>query len=150
MPRSLDVGVGTAAMIFNDRGQLLILKRAGAHRAGYWCLPGGWLDRTDTSTEQAITREAEEEVDLYLGEATKYLWTTEDHPEIECRTVTLYHIARAGTWTGTPKIMEPNKCSELRWVYRDELPDPFFPGAREVLSEFPDHSVFRVSPTGGR
>lgn len=149
MPRSLDVSVGTAVLIFNDLGQLLILKRAGAHWAGYWSVPGGWIDRPDTSTELSAIREAEEEVGLLLRDATKYTWSTEDNPEIGCRTVTLYHVAHAGTWAGTPRIMEPTKCSEIRWVYRDQLPENMFPGSREVILGFPDYSVFGVSKTHG-
>lgn len=146
MPRSLDVGVGTAVLILNDLGQLLILKRAGAHWADYWSVPGGWIDRPDNSTESALIREVEEEVGLLLRVATKYTWSTEDNPEIGCRTVTLYHIAPAGTWSGTPKIMEPTKCSEIRWVYRNELPEKTFPGLREVVLALPDVSVFGTSP----
>lgn len=145
MPRSLDVGVGTAVLIFNHFGQLLILKRAGAHWADYWSVPGGWVDRTDTSTALAVIREALEEAGLIVSSVDNYTWSCEDNPEIDCRTVTLYHIAHAGTWTGEARIMEPNKCSELRWVYRDELPEKMFPGSREVILGVPDYTVFRNS-----
>lgn len=145
MPRSPDVGVGTAVLIFNDQGQLLLMKRAGAHWADHWSVPGGWLDRTDTSSEQAVIREAFEEVDLCLSRADRFTWTTEDNPEIGCRTITLYHMAGPESWAGEPRIMEPHKCSELHWVYRDQLPEKMFPGSREVIQNFPDQTLFRNS-----
>jgi len=35
---------GTAAWIFNDRSQVLMMKRQGSHGAGTWAPPGGKLE----------------------------------------------------------------------------------------------------------
>ena len=34
---------------------------------------------------------------------------------------------------GEPKIMEPGKCGELRWVKRSELPEDTIPYMGEIL-----------------
>ena len=40
----------------------------------------------------------------------------------------------ARSWSGEPRIVEPEKCAELRWYPLDALPDPVVPHEREVLS----------------
>jgi 8-oxo-dGTP pyrophosphatase MutT (NUDIX family) len=52
--------MAVAALIFNDRGQILILKTSYKK---YWLLPGGVVER-DESLAQALTREIKEEIDL--------------------------------------------------------------------------------------
>ena len=136
MPRPNDVGVGTAVLIFDKQRRVLLGKRKGAHRAGYWSAPGGWLDRPDESTVKAVVREAYEETGLVLRSAIQFDWTTEDHPELECRTVTLYHVAWPHHYSGEPRVMEPNKCEEWGWFQLDELPSPLFPGLYDALEEF--------------
>ena len=136
MPRPNNVGVGTALLIFNRDRKVLLGKRKGAHRAGCWAPPGGWLDRPDVSTEEAVIRETFEETGLVVRFAERFFWTTEDQPELGARTVTLYHLARPHDWSGTPEVREPNKCDEWRWFALDDLPGPMFPGVGEALDEY--------------
>jgi len=49
--------VGSNGLCFNDKGELLLEKRKDDHS---WCLPGGWVDATDTPEESCI-RELKEE-----------------------------------------------------------------------------------------
>lgn len=137
MPKPDDVGVGTALLILNEKGQILLGKRKGAHRAGYWSFPGGWLDRSDTETKFAVIRETAEETGLIVHDAEQHLWVTEDHPEIGVRTVTLYHIARPGQWNGIPEVLEPDKCEKWGWYYPHSLPSPLFPGLRGAIDQIP-------------
>ncbi len=135
MPRPNDVGVGTAIVILNDQLQILLGKRKGAHQAGVWACPGGWLDRSDKRTEEAVIREALEETGLIIGDVGGFMWTTEDHPDF--RTVTLYHIT--DDFQGEPKVMEPEKCEEWRWFDLDQLPDSLFPGMQDVIAELKEY-----------
>jgi 8-oxo-dGTP diphosphatase len=137
MPKPDDVGVGTAMVVLNAEGQILLGLRKGAHRAGHWSFPGGWLDRADTETAHAAIRETEEETGLVVHKAAQHIWVTEDHPSIETRTVTLYHITRAGEWEGIPEVMEPNKCVRWRWFDLDNLPSPLFPGLQGAIDRLP-------------
>ena len=68
MTRPNDVGVGTAVLITRKimrstgrfgnvwHPQVLLGKRRGAHGAGLWSLPGGWIDRSDATLEEAAAR----------------------------------------------------------------------------------------------
>jgi len=132
MPRPCDVGVGTAVLILNEHNEILLGQRKGAHRAGFWCAPGGWLDRADTQVVEAAIREVHEETGVKVVTAYRLLWTTEDHPELQVRTVTLYYVARK--WCGSPRVMEPDKCEAWSWFASDDLPSPLFPGLAEALS----------------
>lgn len=146
MPKPDDVGVGTAMIVLSGEGRVLLLKRKGAHRAGCWAVPGGWLDRADADTEIACCRETYEETGITVHTAEKHTWVTEDHPEIETRTVTLYFIARPGDWEGTAEILEPDKCSEMGWFWPcDAHKLELFPGLFDVL-----HALGPTGPpTGG-
>lgn len=52
--------MAVAALIFNERGQILILKTSYKK---YWLLPGGVVEK-DESLAVALTREIKEEIDL--------------------------------------------------------------------------------------
>jgi len=134
VPKPDDVGVGTALLVLNEKKQLLLGKRKGAHCAGTWCCPGGWMDRTDKTSSEAVIREAAEECGIEVQFAEPFIWTTEDHEELGVRTVTLYHTAISGDWTGTPAILEPEKCDGWEWFDLDTIPDQLFPGLRETIA----------------
>src|SRR5579859_1141952 len=60
--------VGATAIIFNEEGKLLLIKRADD---GTWALPGGWADVGESAAETAV-REAFEETGLQV-KATRLL-----------------------------------------------------------------------------
>lgn len=141
MPRSLDVSVGTSIIIVRN-GHVLLGLRKGAHHAGCWALPGGWVDREDTSTEIAVAREVKQETDLVLdvSKVERIGWTTEDQPELECRTITLWH-SYTSEFGGEVKLAEPDKCEEWRWFdlsgEGEPIPyDNLMPGTGAILREF--------------
>lgn len=140
MPKPNDVGVGTALFVLNENDEILLGLRAGAHRANTWCCPGGWIDRPDETTDISTAREAAEEAGLTVdSRATLHLdWTSEDHPELGVRSITLYHVALFGTWSGTPTRMEPHKCQEWRWFGLNALPENAFPGVKEAAEKLKD------------
>jgi 8-oxo-dGTP diphosphatase len=44
------------------------------------------------------------------------------------------YFLTATTWQGTPRILEPAKCADLRWFNLDTLPTPVVPHELRVLS----------------
>jgi len=133
MPKPDDVGVGTALIILNEKGEILLGERKGAHRAGHWCCPGGWLDRPDPTTDVAVIREAYEETGLLVERVHHHMWTSEDHPHAGFRSITLYHFAFPDDWKGTPRVMEPEKCTGWAWFAPNDLPSPLFPGIEKAV-----------------
>ncbi len=123
MPRPNDVGVGVAVCIVNERGEALMLRRQGAHAAGKWCFPGGWIDRSDKSLLDVVKREAMEEAGIIVLDAVQVGATTEDHQDLGVRTVTIYFLCGYKDWGGIPAIKEPEKCSEMGWYDLYDNPD---------------------------
>ena len=52
-----------AALVLNQKNQLLLVKRSVEPAKGTWCLPGGFIE-IDESIEEAVLRELEEETGL--------------------------------------------------------------------------------------
>lgn len=134
MPKPNDAGVGTAVFILNEKGEILLMLRKGAHRAGHWAVPGGWIDRLDPSTNISAIREVKEETGIEVRRLHHVGWTSEDHPKLGVRSISLYHVALPGEWEGDPRIMEPHKCEELRWFDLQDLPETTFPGLTDAVS----------------
>jgi ADP-ribose pyrophosphatase YjhB (NUDIX family) len=43
---------------------------------------------------------------------------------------------------GEPKIMEPEKCKEWRWVALDELPDDLFEATELIIKNFKAQKIY--------
>jgi len=61
-----NIAASAAALILNDKDELLLVRRAHEPQRGMWHLPGGFIDAGETA-EQAVARECMEEVNLELS-----------------------------------------------------------------------------------
>lgn len=114
--------VGIAAFIFKE-GKFLFLQRNGAHGAGEWTVPGGHLEFSESFSDTVI-REVKEETDLEV-ENIRFGAITNDFFEKDNKHyVTVWMICDYKT--GEEKIMEPSKCTGMKWVDFDTLPNPLF------------------------
>lgn len=91
------------------------------------------------SVDEAICREAREELGIMVRnvECAMFLQGVREG-YFKC-------VFQTEEWEGTPEIMEPDKCSELRWFRKDELPEEemiwYLP---KVLSDIEEGRVLRV------
>ncbi len=106
----------------------------------HWaCAAAGHVERGETAFA-AAAREAEEEIgvgDLHLAFLTTMHRTQSDLPIDE--RVDFFFSARS--WSGEPRIVEPEKCGELRWCRLDDLPETVVPHERVVLEALRSGSV---------
>ena len=111
---------------------LLQLRQGVDYMDGHWAAAAaGHVERGETALV-AAQREALEEIgvtDLALEFVTSMHRTMHADPIDE--RVDFFFTARS--WTGEPRVVEPEKCAELRWCALDALPDPVVPHERAVL-----------------
>lgn len=55
-----------AAILTNDRGEILLVKRKFEPQKGYWDFPGGFID-LDENAEESMVRELEEELNVKIN-----------------------------------------------------------------------------------
>lgn len=124
------VRVGVQAIVIKDN-EVLLGKRKNAFQEGSWGLPGGHLELDETIL-QAAARELLEETGILAKQMHVFCVTD---PKAESN----YHM-QVGVivdgYEGIPSIMEPDKCSELRFCMRESLPTPLFVSSVQVLKNY--------------
>ena len=111
---------------------LLQLRQNTGYMDDHWAAAAaGHVEKGETAYD-AARREALEEIavtDLDLAFVTAMQRTRGGEPIDE--RIDFFFTARS--WSGEPRIVEPQKCAELRWCSLDDLPDPVVPHERSVL-----------------
>jgi 8-oxo-dGTP pyrophosphatase MutT (NUDIX family) len=111
---------------------LLQLRQNTGYMDGHWAAAAaGHVEKGETAYD-AARREAREEIDvddLDLTFLTAMQRTRGGEPIDE--RVDFFFTTR--TWSGTPRIVEPEKCAALEWFGLSALPDPVVPHERQVL-----------------
>jgi 8-oxo-dGTP diphosphatase len=113
-------GIGVGAVIKNGKGQFLLTKRGPKTRneRGKWEFPGGALEYGEL-LEETLVNEMKEElaIDIVVGR----LMGVFDHVialERQHWVGICYYAKIIG---GTPKILEPHKCTAIGWFSFSEL-----------------------------
>jgi 8-oxo-dGTP diphosphatase len=125
--------VGILAVI-NCNNMVLVGRRKGSHGDGEWAFPGGHLEYNEDPAECAA-RETLEETGIDLsGHKAAYLGMTNDifHKEKK-HYITLWYSFTINTQI-EPKLLEPEKCYEWRWVSTDKIPQPVFLSVQKFIS----------------
>lgn len=120
----LEVG---AALVFKD-GKFLITQRLENDSfGGYWELPGGKKEPTE-SLEECVKRELKEELDIEVGIRHFFKILTYHYPDRAVR-LNIFFCTHEG---GEPRTLE---CQDLAWVAPRDLPNYKFPDADQSLIE---------------
>jgi mutator protein MutT len=116
-------GVSVGAMVLNDNFEVFLAKRGDNARneRGCWEIPGGRVEFGET-LQTAIVREMKEEYNIEI-ELLEQL-PAQNHllPEEHQHWVPSCFISKIKS--GTPQIMEPDKCTGIGWFPLTKLPTP--------------------------
>ncbi len=128
--------VGLSVIVMKE-DKVLLGKRKGSHGAGTWAFPGGHIELfeelencayREVKEETGLTRENIHLIDKYPVAATNDFFKSENKHYI-----TLF--MRAKYVSGEPRRMEPDKCEEWDWFYRNDIPSPLFTPVRNLIEQ---------------
>lgn len=122
-----------------DDDQILLQLRQGTgYMDGHWATAAaGHIERGE-SVFEAAAREAAEELgigDLELTGLCAMHRTGATGDPIDER---VDYFLLATSWSGEPRIIEPDKCAELRWFGVHDLPAPVVPHELMVIEALRD------------
>ncbi len=114
------IGIGSGAMIFNNIGQVFLAQRGKKARneKGCWDFPGGSVEFNE-KCEDAVIREIKEEYGfnikiLELLEVVNHIIPNEKQHWVSPTFIAKYK-------SGQPKILEPEKCYQIKWINLKEI-----------------------------
>ena len=120
-------------IIFSKDSKILLHRRANTgYMDGKYSLPSGHLDGGESAVEAAI-RETKEEIgvdinpkDLRFIHLTHRVAEEGDHERMD-----LYFAI--SKWQGRSNNAEPDKCDDIRWFEKDNLPENIIPAVKTAL-----------------
>jgi ADP-ribose pyrophosphatase YjhB (NUDIX family) len=145
------------AILIDDQGRLVLIKRTKPGQAPYWTTPGGGVERTDASVEAALHRELAEELGAEAAEATQvFLFSSPSGAEVAvahffvARLVRMDEAARSG-----PEFADPGRGRydvDLVDLFGDDLTGiDLKPGAlKEFILANREALLAEAGPVAGR
>jgi len=134
-----DLPVGINFIIKNDSGQILLARRINRFGEGTYGLIGEKLKNME-NFEDAAVRRLKEEVGIDVNKNDLEFVNI-------ATTITNMTFLQIGVlvkkYSGTPIIMEPNKCDDLRFFDLDDLPE-LFVGTKPNIELFINNEVYDV------
>jgi 8-oxo-dGTP diphosphatase len=119
------------AVIHDDRGRLLLVKRANPPAAGTWSLPGGRIEAGE-SDAQAVVREVAEETGLVVV-AQDLIGSVER----EAGADRIYTINDLRCQVLDGRLTAGDDAADAGWFGAADLDElPLSPGLRDVLAEW--------------
>lgn len=109
------VRAGAAAVIQNDEGKLLLVRR-GVFPKGIWVFPGGGIEYGE-SAEQTVIREIKEEVGLDIKPVKLIKVLEMILPKINTHRIIFFYLAKAVG--GEVKLT--SDIDEIKWVLPKEI-----------------------------
>ena len=110
--------VAVGAAVTNDRGELLLIKRADS---GYWLYPTGWCD-VGYSAPEVVVKEVLEETGIEVEPVR--LIAVLDGMRLGSSRIPLYSLLFFCRATGGEMKIHPLECTDAGWFTRDHLPSP--------------------------
>lgn len=122
--------IGVAAVIWNEKGQVLLGLRKSSLGTGTWGFPGGHVEVGEHPAAATI-RETKEETDLDIVVGKLLGVVSTWHEDIQTQYFTLFYTT--DSYEGTLKVLENHKCAGWEWFDPFDLPKPLFEPVNEIF-----------------
>ena len=137
------IGIGCGALIFNDKKEVLLMKRSknSKNQALWWSQPGGAVDFNEKAIA-ATKREIKEELGIDIN-----IWAAAPHIDHVLRKEKQHWVAipfLAKIRKGIPKIMESEKCDEIKWFSLKKLPKKLSQTTSETIKNYFDKKYIKL------
>jgi len=130
--------IPTAYLVLVKENKILLSRRYNTgFQDGQYSFPAGHPAGDEETLSQAMIREAKEEIGVEVDSADLELVHVMHRKQVEPtseRRINLFFAAK--NWRGEPRIMEPDKCDDLRWFGLDSLPGNTIPYIRRAIGCF--------------
>ena len=120
---------------------LLQLRQGTGYMDGHWATAAAGHVEQGESVFDAAAREAAEELDvsdLALRPLCAMHRTGRTGDPIDER---VDYFLLATSWSGEPRVVEPDKCADLRWFGVHDLPTPVVPHELQVIEALRDGTL---------
>ncbi len=134
--------IASYVILRRDSKIACILRKNTGWMDGYWGLPAGKVEKSETFIQAAV-REAREEagVEVKAGELHHLITVHRFDPSSNAKDwVDIYF--EADKWDGEPFNAEPHVHSELAWQSLNDLPKNMIPAVRFTLNEIKRGKVY--------
>jgi ADP-ribose pyrophosphatase YjhB (NUDIX family) len=123
--------VPAAGVLLAEQGRVLLVKRRWEPRAGYWCLPSGFMEAGERP-EQTAVRELQEETGVIAQLTGLFgVYAGFDDPRVRAVLILYTGIATGG------EARAGDDAEELEWFPLEALPAELaFASHRQALAEF--------------
>jgi mutator protein MutT len=118
--------------LIKDR-KILLTRRKGAWKSGFYSVPAGHLDGGETALE-AMIREAKEEVGIVVERDDMHLVHTIHYKTLAGEYISFFFLA--DRWQGEPENLEPEKCDDVSWFPLDALPENTIPYIQQAIDGY--------------
>lgn len=133
MPKERFKLIPTSHLILIKNGKILLSRRFNTgYEDGNYSVVAGHLDGDETFIK-AMVREAKEEAGIDIAAKdleVAHVMHRKSPPEER-----IDFFIKTNKWQGEPKIMEPDKCDDLKWFPVDSLPANMIPYIRQAIDK---------------
>ena len=126
-------------VLIKDNKILLSRRYNTGYFDNYYSFPAGHLDGEET-VKQAMVREAKEETGIVLNPLDLKLIHTMNRRIPDDERVDFFFTTEK--WQGEPKIMEPEKCSDLSWFEINNLPNNIIPYIKQAIDSYLNNVIY--------
>lgn len=117
-------------VLIKDSKILLIRRFNTGYEDGNYSMIAGHLDGEETFI-QSIIREAKEESDIVVKKEDLDVVHVMHRKVPDHERIDVFILAKK--WKGNPRIMEPDKCDDMRWFDIDKLPENVIPYVKQAI-----------------